>query len=72
VVVGTRRAVLWQNDGQGRFTRVDQSIPCSERQDLTIGDYNGDGRADIFVAEYDKSSQVWLNDGKGGFTAGNR
>ena len=64
---GKRRATLWWNDGQGRFKQADQSFPCSERQDLTTGDFDGDGQADIFIAGYDKSAEVWFNDGQGGF-----
>ncbi len=67
LVAGKRRGTLWWNDGQGRFTRAAQTIPCSEQQDLTIGDFNGDGRQDIFVARYDKQSIVWFNDGQGNF-----
>lgn len=72
LIVGKRRAALWWNDGQGHFTRAVQSFPCSDRQNLTTGDFNGDGWTDIFIAKYDKSSQVWFNDGKGGFSTINR
>lgn len=72
LVVGRRRAELWWNDGQGDFTSAGQSLPCSEKQDLTIGDFNADGRPDIFVVEYAGNSQVWFNDGQGGFTSANR
>jgi len=67
LVAGKRRATLWWNDGQGRFTQADQDFPISDRQDLTTGDFNNDGLEDIFIAEYDKSSQVWFNDGTGSF-----
>jgi hypothetical protein len=67
LIVEKRRAVLWRNDGQGSFTRAAQSFPCSDRENLTTGDFNGDGWIDIFVAKYDKSSQVWFNNGTGGF-----
>jgi len=67
LIVGKRRAALWWNNGQGQFARAAQSFPCSDRQDLTSGDFNDDGWVDIFIAKYDKTSQVWLNDGKGGF-----
>ena len=70
LVVGKRRAALWWNDGQGHFTQAGQSFPCSERQNLTTGDFNGDGWEDIFIAKYDKTSQVWFNNGKGGFRTG--
>ena len=67
LVSGKRRAALWWNDGQAHFTQASQNFPCSERQNLTTGDFNGDGWQDIFIATYDKTSQVWFNDGKGGF-----
>lgn len=67
LVVGKRRVTLWWNAGQGDFTRSAYSFPCSERQDLTAGDFNGDGWIDIFIAQYDQSAQVWFNDGKGRF-----
>ena len=58
LVAGKRRAVLWRNIEQGKFTRAAHNFPCSDRQDLAISDFNGDGQLDIFVAEYDKYSQV--------------
>jgi hypothetical protein len=67
LVAGNRRATLWWNDGEGRFTKASQSFHCSKRQNLTTGDFNGDGWQDIFIARYDKTSQVWFNNGKGGF-----
>ena len=33
-------------------------------------DFNSDGWEDIFIAKYDKASQVWFNNGKGGFRTG--
>ena len=70
LVVGVKQVELWWNDGLGHFSCADQRIPAREDQDLTTGDFNNDGRVDIFVARYDKSAQVWWNDGKGGFSAG--
>jgi hypothetical protein len=70
LVVGVRQAVLWWNDGQGRFSKGDSRFPVQVNQDLTVGDFNGDGHLDIFVAEYDKRARVWFNDGSGRFEAG--
>jgi hypothetical protein len=67
LVLGKRRVSLWWNDGQAFFTRAPQSLPCSERQNLTTGDFNGDGWADIFIAQYDKRAQVWFSNGDGTF-----
>jgi hypothetical protein len=67
VVVAKREVALWWNDGQGKFIKGTQSIPCSKQQDLTTGDFNGDGSLDIFVSSYTQPSQVWFNDGEGGF-----
>ena len=72
MVAGAWHADLWWNDGQGKFSRAAQSIPCSDREDVTVGDFNGDGRMDIFVARYDKDAQVWFNNGAGIFKAGSQ
>jgi len=34
-----------------------------------VGDFDGDGDADIFIRVV-QDYLVWFNDGKGGFTAG--
>jgi hypothetical protein len=67
LLVGNQRGQLWWNSGNGSFTRSSLRIPFLDRQDFTVGDFNGDGSPDIFVAEYDKSARVWFNDGKGNF-----
>jgi hypothetical protein len=71
VLVGRRRVTFWRNDGQASFTRADQTIPIAKLQDLTAGDFNGDGLPDLFVVAYaqQKPYQVWFNDGAGGFVA---
>ena len=33
--------------------------------DLTTGGFNWDEWVDIFIAEYDKAAELWLNDGQG-------
>jgi hypothetical protein len=67
LVAGIRRAILWLNDGQAAFTRSSQRFGYSKRYGLAVGDFNGDGRLDIFAAAYDDDFRVWFNQGNGIF-----
>jgi len=67
LVAGIRQGDIWWNDGLGTFTRSDQRFRYSKRDGLAIGDFNGDGQPDIFVAEYYKDYRVWFNQGNGSF-----
>ena len=58
---------MWWNDGQAAFTRSSQRFRYSNRHGLAIGDFNGDGRPDIFAAEYSRDYRVWFNQGDGTF-----
>ncbi len=55
VTVGRRDVLLW-NDGDGRFSDGDarprESTPWGWHAGATVGDVNGDGRPDLFVAGY--------------------
>jgi hypothetical protein len=35
----------------------------------TVGDFNGDGIDDVFVANRNQANEVLLGDGQGGFTS---
>ena len=35
---------------------------------MSLGDLDGDGDLDAFVANLDEANRVWLNDGSGNFT----
>ncbi|MDB6129905.1 MAG: ASPIC/UnbV domain protein [Verrucomicrobiales bacterium] len=76
--------VLYLNDGKGHFTPVSwtdgsfkdangvalQSPPQDWGLSVMFRDINGDGYPDIYVCnDFDSPDRVWLNDGKGHFTA---
>jgi hypothetical protein len=67
LIAGRRQAAMWWNDGQAAFTRSSQRFRYSKRHGLAIGDFNGDGRPDIFAAEYSRDYRVWFNQGDGTF-----
>jgi len=68
---------LYLNNGRGVFTRAADALPADKINDhsVTIGDYNGDGHADIFNGGFclpgkypeGSGSQLLLNDGRGKF-----
>lgn len=64
-----RRATIWWNDGLALFTKSRQHFSYSKRHGLAVGDFNGDGRPDVFAAAYDDKYQVWFNQGDGTFDA---
>lgn len=67
LIGGTRRAIIWWNDGLAAFTKSPQRFRTTRRHGLAIGDFNGDGRPDIFAAAYSNDSRVWFNQGNGTF-----
>ena len=67
LIAGHRQAAMWWNDGQAAFTRSSQRFRYTNRHGLAIEDFNGDGRPDIFAAEYSRDYRVWFNQGDGTF-----
>jgi enediyne biosynthesis protein E4 len=60
------RAVLWHNDGTGRFT-VATSLPLINALAGAWADYDNDGRLDLCVAAFGGTSVVYHNLGNGQF-----
>ncbi|MDJ0517457.1 MAG: FG-GAP-like repeat-containing protein [Trichodesmium sp. MO_231.B1] len=57
---------VWINNGTGVFT-AGSTVNIAYPYDVTLGDLDGDGDLDAFVAD-DGSDQVWFNNGSGTFT----
>lgn len=64
---------LWINDGHGKFVCSASKFGKANSSCAAIGDLNGDGKLDIFVANHPYSNgqggedEVWFNEGKGNF-----
>jgi hypothetical protein len=62
---------LYRNDGRGRFVDVSQSAGIVRADGnglgVTVGDYNGDGWLDIYVANDATANQLWINQHDGTF-----
>ena len=72
---------VWLNNGDSQnpgFTQVPGSLGNGESRAVALGDLNGDGTIDAFVANSGTAggapdnngaaNEVWFNDGKGNFT----
>jgi hypothetical protein len=64
-------AALYRNNGNGTFTDVSETagLRASPATGLGVvpGDFNGDGRPDIFVANDGMLNHLWINRGGGRF-----
>ena len=62
---------IYLNDGSGGFTvpTPRSNFPTNNSEEAALGDLDGDGDLDAFVANYGGANQIYLNDGSGGFTA---
>jgi hypothetical protein len=66
---------VWTNDGTGSFSNTGQTVGSgsgSGSYKIALGDLNGNGHLDVFVANAGTSStrtnEVWINNGAGVFT----
>jgi hypothetical protein len=69
VEVGEETNRLYRNDG-GRFTDVTEAAGVGDRHygmGLAVGDYDGDGDADLLVTNYGRNT-LYRNDGNGSFS----
>ena len=57
------------NDGTGRFSSGKSDLPpATAVGQIKTGDLNGDGFLDLVITNWFNPAQVWLNDGRGGFS----
>jgi hypothetical protein len=60
---------VWVNDGSGSFSDSGEALGSSDSRAVALGDVDGDGDLDAFVANYGgQANRVWVNDGNGGFS----
>lgn len=64
--------VLYRNNGDGTFTDVTAQAGLNQAfgngLGVACGDFNGDGRMDIYVANDGMRNQLWMNQGAGRFS----
>jgi len=62
---------LFENDGRGHFADVSERTGITRAYGaglgVAVGDYNGDGALDLYVANDATPNQLWINTGRGTF-----
>jgi len=66
---GTRCGRIYLNEKTGNLIRG-SNIASRSGEDVELADFNGDGITDIFIAQSQQPSRIWLNDGRGNLTDG--
>ncbi len=54
-------STIWENDGKGNFSDSSLQLGNDESQGVALGDLNGDGLLDAFVANRTTPSRVYFN-----------
>src|SRR4030095_9546174 len=78
VVAANDGTEIWFNDGLGSFSRGPNYTAMDFTLSVAVGDLNGDGALDLVTSDGRRSvsagplfgNHVWLNDGRGNFSAG--
>jgi hypothetical protein len=60
---GSQPTLLLWNDGAGQFSDSGERLNETMGAELAVGDMDGDGDPDVFVANMDRPNEVWLNAG---------
>jgi len=60
-------ALVFINDGTGRFTDGGQRLSAVRNAGIGLGDLDGDGDLDLVLTDHMQPCQIWLNDGGGQF-----
>jgi len=60
-------ALIFVNDGAGRFTDSGQRLAAVRNAGISLGDLDGDGDLDLALTDYMEPCQIWLNNGSGQF-----
>ncbi|MFC1726542.1 FG-GAP repeat domain-containing protein [candidate division KSB1 bacterium] len=55
------------NDGTGKLTDSGLKFNSTKWAGITLGDLNDDGWIDVFISNFNRASEIWLNDHKGSF-----
>lgn len=54
---------IWLNDGDGHFTLSQQPLDLLWNEGVGLGDLDGDGDLDVFLAAWFGDDSVWINQG---------
>ncbi len=66
---GSKGTMVWTNNGHGVFTDSGQRLGTNTSASVITLDVNGDGAPDIVIAKSQGPSELWINNGKGTFSA---